>query len=182
MLSRIDCKHRHSPGRRTCFLLDTNVFIEAHRRYYALDLCPGFWECLSYHARQRNLSSIDKVQAEIREGDALSRWIRDAPDELFVSSADPAVANTFKAMMAWVQGNPQFRPQAESEFAVAADGWLAAYAKVHGAVLVTQETADPNTKRRVPLPNVCDRFGVVTRDTFAMLRELEVRFDWRPRR
>ena len=66
MLSRIDCKHRHSPGRRTCFLLDTNVFIEAHRRYYALDLCPGFWECLSYHARQRNLSSIDKVQAEIR--------------------------------------------------------------------------------------------------------------------
>lgn len=28
------------------YALDTNVFIEAHRRYYALDLCPEFWECL----------------------------------------------------------------------------------------------------------------------------------------
>ena len=161
------------------FLLDTNIFIEAHRRYYALDLCPGFWECLSYHARQRHLSSIDRVRAEIREGDALSRWIHDAPDELFVSSADPVVANIFKAMLTWVQRNPQFQPQAKSEFAVAADGWLAAYSKVHGAVLVTHEAADPNVRRRVPLPNVCDQFGVVVQDTFDMLRELEVRFDWR---
>ena len=161
------------------FLLDANVFIEAHRRYYALDLCPGFWECLSYHARQRRLSSIDRVQAEIRGGDALSRWVRGAPDELFVSSADPAVASTFKVMMTWVHRNPQFWLQAKSEFAVAADGWLAAYAKVHGAVVVTHEAASLNVKRRVPLPNVCDQFGVVTRDTFTMLRELEVRFDWR---
>lgn len=161
------------------FLLDTNVFVEAYQRYYAPDLCPGFWECLSYHARQRHLSSIDKVQAEIREGDALSRWIRDAPDEMFVSSADPAVADTFKAMMTWVQRNPRFLPRAKSEFAVVADGWLAAYAKVHDAVVVTHEATSPNVKRRVPLPNVCDQFGVVTRDTFAMLRALEVRFDWR---
>lgn len=161
------------------FLLDANVFIEAHRRYYALDLCPGFWECLSYHARQRRLSSIDRVQAEIRGSDALSRWVRGAPDELFVSSADPEVASTFKEMMTWVHQNSQFWLQAKSEFAVAADGWLAAYAKIHGAVVVTQEAASLNVKRRVPLPNVCDQFGVVTRDTFTMLRELEVRFDWR---
>ena len=32
------------------FVLDTNIFIEAHRRYYAQDLCPGFWECLRYHS------------------------------------------------------------------------------------------------------------------------------------
>ena len=47
------------------------------------------------------------------------------------------------------------------------------------AVVVTHEAASPNVKRRVPLPNVCDQFGVVTRDPFTMLRELEVRFDWR---
>ena len=29
------------------FVLDTNVFIQAHRRYYAQDVCPGFWECLA---------------------------------------------------------------------------------------------------------------------------------------
>ncbi|MDE2794684.1 MAG: DUF4411 family protein [Gemmatimonadota bacterium] len=26
------------------FLLDANIFIEAHRHYYGLDLCPGFPE------------------------------------------------------------------------------------------------------------------------------------------
>ena len=25
-------------------VLDANVFVEAHRRYCAFDLCPGFWE------------------------------------------------------------------------------------------------------------------------------------------
>lgn len=30
------------------FLLDTNVFIEAHQRYYGLDLCPGFWDALRH--------------------------------------------------------------------------------------------------------------------------------------
>lgn len=28
------------------FVLDSNILIEAHKRYYGLDLCPGFWECL----------------------------------------------------------------------------------------------------------------------------------------
>ena len=26
------------------YLLDSNVFIEAKNRYYAFDICPGFWE------------------------------------------------------------------------------------------------------------------------------------------
>ena len=80
--------------------------------------------------------------------------------------------------MAWVEGNTQFRREAKAEFAAAADGWLAAYAKVHGAVLVTHEQYSPDVKRRVPLGNICQQFGVPMRDTFLMLRELEVRFDW----
>ena len=33
-----------SDGKR--YVLDANVFIEAHQRYYALDVCPGFWLAL----------------------------------------------------------------------------------------------------------------------------------------
>ncbi len=40
------------------FVLDTNIFIEAHRRYYGLDLCPGFWEALRYYARRGRVASI----------------------------------------------------------------------------------------------------------------------------
>ena len=163
----------------TVFALDANVFIEAHRRYYGLDLCPGFWDCLGHYGERQRLSSIDRVRGELLQGDdALSKWVKKAPQALFVSSAGPDVVAAFREMMGWVARNAQFRPEAKAEFAAAADGWLAAYARVHGAVLVTHEQHIPDVKRRVPLGNVCHRFDVPTRDTFSMLRELEVRFDW----
>ena len=50
------------------FLLDTNVFIEAHRRYYAFDIHPGFWNCL-YHLFQTNQAvSLDRVRTELLGG------------------------------------------------------------------------------------------------------------------
>ena len=147
------------------FALDANVFIEAHRRYYGLDLCPGFWECLRHYGERQRLLSIDRVRGELLQGrDALQKWVKDTPGALFVSSAEPAVGDAFEEMMAWVEGNTQFRREAKAEFAAAADGWLAAYAKVHGAVLVTHEQYSPDVKRRVPLGNICQQFGVPMRD------------------
>ncbi len=161
------------------FALDANVFIEAHRRYYGLDLCPGFWASLRHHARRQRVVSIDRVRAEMLAGrDALSQWVREGPEGLFASSAEADIGDAFAEMMAWVQDNRQFRPEAKAEFAAAADGWLAAYARVHRAVVVTHEQYNPDVKRRVPLGNVCHEFGVATQDTFQMLRALGVRLDW----
>lgn len=160
------------------FLLDANVFIEAHRRYYALDICPGFWACLEHHSQAQRLLSIDRVRAELDGGDSLADWVRQAPDALFMSSADQTVAQTYGEIMAWVQANGQFQPAAKTEFARGADGWLIAYARVHGFSLVTHEAFDPNVRRKVPIPNVCRQFGVTPKDTFSMLRSLEVRFGW----
>ena len=165
---------------RSLFVLDTNVFIEAHRRYYAQDLCPGFWECLTHYCNEGQTLSIDRVRDEILiSSDQLSEWVNQAPDDLFLSSAEPLVVNAFIEMMDWVQGNGQFQPEAKVEFASVADGWLAAYARVYNAVVVTQEVFNPDVRKRVPLPNVCRQFGVDCRDTFEMLRELEVCFHWR---
>ena len=161
------------------FVLDTNVFIQAHRRYYAQDLCPGFWACLAHYCQEKRVLSIDRVRREILRPNALVEWVSRAPSELFVSSAEPPVIAAFTEMVNWVQGNEQFLPEAKTEFARVADGWLAAYARVHNAVVVTQEVFNADVRKRVPLPNVCRQFGVDCRDTFEMLRELEVRFDWR---
>jgi len=155
--------------------------MEAHRRYYAQDICPGFWECLVHHCRAARLMSIDRVRAEIADGDALSTWVKQAPGSLFVSSGELPVVEAFGEMMTWVQANAQFLPGAKAEFARVADGWLAAYAKVHGLVLVTQEVYGPDVKKKVPLPNVCRQFGVSYQDTFKMLRGLEARFGWAAR-
>ena len=105
--------------------------------------------------------------------------MKDGRDELFASSAEPKVVDVFEEIMAWVQANPQFRAAAKAEFAQSADGWLAAYATVHGAILVTHEQYSPDRRRRVPLGNVCHRFNLDTQDTFGMLRALHVRFEWR---
>jgi hypothetical protein len=128
------------------FLLDTNVFIEAHRGYYAVDLCPGFWDCLVHHCQEPRILSIDRVRSEITDESPLAAWVKQAPPSLFVSTADTAVAAAFRNMMAWVQSQPQFVAGAKAEFARVADGWLIAYAQVHGLVVVTHEVLAPDAK------------------------------------
>ena len=126
--------------------------------------------------------SIDRVRDEILSyspPDALIEWVNQAPNGLFVSSAEPLVIAAFTEMVNWVQASVQFRSEAKAEFARVADGWLAAYARIHNVVVVTQEVFNADVRKRVPLPNVCKQFGVDYRDTFEMLRELEVSFDWR---
>ena len=78
--------------------------------------------------------------------------------------------------MNWVQNSSQFKPEAKSKFAAGADGWLIAYAQIHNAVVVTQEVSAPKAKSKVPIPDVCQVFGVDYMNTWEMLRQLGVRF------
>lgn len=124
--------------------------------------------------------SIDRVRDEIHlNKDSLTAWVKQTPNELFVSSAEQPVVDAFADMMDWVQRNGQFRPEAKAEFASVADGWVAAYAKVHDAIVVTHEVFHAGVRKRVPLPNVCQQFGLGYRNTFEMLREMDVHFDWK---
>lgn len=163
------------------FLLDANVFIAAYRSYYAFSLCPGFWCSLIYYCRQGRLLSIDRVSDElIGSGDALADWVRAAPPELFTPSTEGRVIAAYQEIISWVNANDQFQPQAKNDFSRGADGWLVAYAREHNGTVVTQERYAPNVRQRVPIPNVCDQFDVARRDTFEMLRDLGVSFNWEP--
>ncbi len=85
----------------------------------------------------------------------------------------------FGEMMGWVQSNGRFLQPAKDEFARVADGWLVAYAKVHGLAVVTHEVYDPDVRKKVPIPNVCRQFDVPHKGTFSMLRSLGVSFGWK---
>jgi hypothetical protein len=157
------------------YLLDANVFIEAHKRHYAFDICPGYWAALLSHHHAGVLCSIDHVREElVGQGDALSKWTEDLPDSFFVGAADPKVSALFGDIVSWLQAQPQYLPFAKAGFVGGADGWLVAYAKAHGSILATDEVPNPNIRRRVPIPNVCDAFGVEYLDTFDLLRSLGV--------
>lgn len=75
-------------------------------------------------------------------------------------------------------------PAAKAEFAVAADGWLAAYAmsntvdETNKVIVVTNEVLAPNAKRRVPLPDLCDEFAIEHMNTYGLLREFGVQLQW----
>jgi hypothetical protein len=80
-------------------------------------------------------------------------------------------------MMIWSQSQNQFKNEAKAEFARAdnADAWVVAFAKAKNYIVVTHEQFDPNARRRIMIPNVCQSFGVAYVDTFQMLRALGVR-------
>ena len=165
----------------TAYLLDSDVFIAAKNAYYAFDICPGFWKALiQEHARGR-VQSIDQVRRELLAGhkeEDLVQWVaNDLPDGFFLDANGSDVSAAYAEIMLWVQRNPRFFDRTKAKFATEADGWLAAYSMVHKTVVVTNEQPRPDSRTRVPLPDVCVQFEVLHKDTFAMLRDLGARFD-----
>lgn len=159
------------------YVLDTNVFIEAHRRYYAFDLVPAFWDTLVRLAEEGEIESIDRVKEELLKGneDRLVVWVTQDFTHAFRTTDDEAVRVGYGEIIAWATNNVQFLPAAKDEFARLADGWLVAYAYQKGRRIVTHEVMKPEVRNRIPIPNVCHAFGVGFLDTFRMLRELGVK-------
>ena len=155
------------------FLLDANVLITAHRSYYAFDLCPGFWASLQAGHEAGRIFSTHRVRAELLAGgDALATWVTaELPAPFFLDDSVAVIATEYAPMMAWVASR-QYLPAAQAKFATDADDWLIATAKQAGFCLVTHEARQDGAKARVPMPNVCDEFGVKHCNTFEMLREL----------
>jgi len=159
------------------YVLDASVFIEAARRYYGFDFAPRFWQSLVEQAGAGHVMSIDRVQDELGRGnDDLASWANGRFSSAFMATDDPQVIDCYRELMAWVQSQDQFSDAAKADFASKADGWLVAYARANGCVVVTQEVVSPDVRRKVPIPNLCEAFDVPWVDTFAMLRNLGIRF------
>lgn len=159
-------------------LLDADVLIAAHRNYYAPDLCPRFWDCLSHFLFSGRLLIIDRVYAEIKHPQDLVSWVREVTSGSLVDTSASDVVQAFTDIVNWVQQNSQFTSVAKNDFAATADGWLVAYAVVNGTYVITNERFKPDVQNDVTLPNVCREFGVDYQDTYALLRDLGVHFDW----
>lgn len=160
------------------YLLDANIFIQAHQTYYAFDIAPSFWENLILNAKHDKLISIDQIKAELQNSNAddpLSSWATNEFNEWFISSADDVVYEKYRNIIKWAQQHEHFNQGAKTEFASSADSWILAYAKAHDYTIVTHETYDRNIKRRIKIPNVCEAFGISYTDTFTMLRDLDIK-------
>lgn len=164
------------------YVVDSDVFITAKNRYYAFNICPGFWRSVIACHRDGRVYSIDRVKSELlagRKTEDLVLWAKDdVPDGFFCSVDGEQVTEKYTEIMQWVQRSPRVLDSAKAKFAAGADGWLVAFAAVDGAIVVTNEQPAPESRRDIKLPDVCSHFGVKYLDTFDMLRELSVQFTW----
>jgi len=160
------------------YILDANVFMQAKDAHYRFSFCPAFWEFLVSTGSEDKVLSIDKILGEISTGGGdLADFAETLLGEMFFrGSGESEVVAEFGRLTAWVIGQTQFFEAAKTEFATGVDGWLIAYAMVHGCTVVTHEVYAPDAKRKVPIPNVCLQFGIPCRTTFEMLDALKPQF------
>ena len=131
------------------YVLDANIFVDAKNRYYAFDICPGFWKALLQEHKADRVWSIDRIEQELKDGnDELREWVEEhTPETFFDRTDDEDVIEVFAQIIDWVTNHSQYKPEAKDEFADAADGWLAAYAKVYGMTVVTHEGPSVSNSR-----------------------------------
>ena len=160
------------------YLLDTNVFIEASRFYYPMDLFPFFWDWLIEENKKGLIFSIDWVYDEIKKGkDKLSEWC-DKLDEKnwFLSSHYEVTQCIFSDIANWVMNHGKYTKAAKDEFLSVADPWIIAKAKADNFIVVTQEKSEPQSKKKVFIPDICNESDVKYTNTVEMLRKLQAKF------
>jgi len=163
------------------YLLDTNILIQPYRTYYAMDLCPGFWDFLEKEFSAGQAFSIEKVYYEIiRNTDELTQWVKNSVDKRsFVDqSKDNLVITQYEKVSNWVMDSKQFSGSAKREFLLPneADPWICAYASIYSSIVVTGEGYRPGARNKVPLPNVLQAFEVPYIDIYDFLRKEHARF------
>jgi Domain of unknown function (DUF4411) len=76
-------------GRQTLYLLDANILIDAHSKYYTANMVPEFWEWLLHCAANGTVAMPLETFEEVRGGadakrDLLNEWVcrEDVADSL----------------------------------------------------------------------------------------------------
>lgn len=161
------------------YCLDANTFIEAKNRYYGLDFCPAFWDWLDREAESDRLLCVRAIYDEIASGtDDLSLWIKGRNGHRWLCKIDAAdVQRAYQTVVRYVESRRgHYTDDAIARFMAGADPWLIAYCLAHGHTLVTHERSDPQARRVVKIPDVCQHLGVTCIDGFQVMRDLAARF------
>jgi hypothetical protein len=169
-------------GQHTLYLLDANVLIDAHNKYYAADMVPEFWDWLLHCAVNGTIAMPLETFEEVRGGadarrDLLNEWVcREDVEEALVLKEEvdlDAVATVISTYAPDLNDN-------EIE-QVGRDPFLIAYGLLdhNGRCIVSNEVSKPSKQRaNKKVPDICRELSVPCCDTFAMLRRLGFRTGW----
>ena len=130
------------------YLLDSNVFINASRLYYAPTIAPTFWEWLKEQHEQGNLASIAKVHKEIDDGETghLKTWAAELPSSFWLQPNNATAS--MAQLTAWVDSpEREYRQAAREEFLRIADYYLVAQAHAGKHTVATSGITSTRVKK-----------------------------------
>ena len=157
------------------YLLDANIFVEAKKRYYGFDVCPGFWKWLIAKNREEKIFSIEKVRDEMIVGnDDLSEWVDSPEMKNFFINPNEELLPFLERIGKWLTPK-NYTLSAKNIFLHSADYYLVAQALAGKYTVVTHEVHS-NSPKKVKIPDVCLGVGVGHITTFEMLRRENARF------
>ncbi len=157
------------------FWLDTDSFITPKNGPYGFDIAPGFWTFLEEKADEGVIASSRLVYEELHNGaeDELRQWAEARRDSDLFIEPDAQVQAALQEIADYV--NVRYPLHQAAGFLDGADPWIIAHAKAHGGRVVTFEVRAPHSNKP-KIPDVCDRFGLLTLKIYEVLRELGASF------
>jgi len=153
-------------------LIDANVLIEAHRRYYSMEVCPGFWEWMAEALATGDAILIPEIRDEVTPlSQDLKDWLR-----FDATVTHPEVQGSLSLSRQLVTGEANASgctANSIQRFLRGGDYHLTAYAHAAKCRVVTLETREDRTKhkRKLKIPDLCDRISVAWATPFQMLKD-----------
>lgn len=158
------------------YLFDSDVLIASARFHYHPNFCDAFWQWIIAGHMAGMFYSIDKVKAELLDGDEdpLHAWV-DVP--ALKDFFQPSLSSLPKwKTLSQKAHDPakQYKDAAKEKFLNAdkADAWLIAHA-AHNAdfTIITNEVSAPDSKREIKLPDASAWLDVPTIQIHTVLRK-----------
>lgn len=147
------------------YLLDTDVLVVSSRIHYDPGFCKAFWDWIEVGFNSGMFFSIDKVKEELSSGqaDVLSQWSKRSQLKKFFLSTKAATSK-WAEISNWAETKtPAYLPAAKAKFlnVNSADAWLIAHsAHQLNFEIVTNERAEPNSRKDIKLPDAANAQGV----------------------
>lgn len=160
------------------YLIDTNIFIESAYRFYAFDICPGFWDFLGKCSETDYVKSIDKVYDEITSNNPK---LQDFKERLknagFFLPTENNIATESCVKISQMLQEMQYTEIAIKHFSNGADFFLVALAHQESYTIVIHEVkSSGNIRNRIKIPDVCEKLGICCIDVAEFLRRERAKF------
>ncbi|NQT39748.1 MAG: DUF4411 family protein [Planctomycetes bacterium] len=148
------------------YSLDTSAILEAWHRRYPIDVFPSIWAKLDEWAAAERILISEEVLHELkRKEDDAYRWVHErksllvVPTDETIIQAGASIVTQFQHLVKEGKGRH------------AADPWMIAVARLHQAVVVSEESRGKGPK----IPHVCDELEIQHTNLLGFVRATELR-------